>query len=84
MVLYCSLDMLALAGLACLKTTLNSSASLGMRLWCATSIAVIYSWYGGLGVTEKLGLCYSTVSCATYRGLVGKFTTHHLLISAET
>ena len=51
MALHSSLDMLALDGLACLRTlsmsALNSSASVGLRLWHATSITVIYSSYGG-------------------------------------
>ena len=87
MALHSSLDMLALNGLACLRTLamsdLSSSASLGFRLWHASSIAAIYSWYGEvLGVTAKFGPCDSTDSCAADRGLLDKFTTHCLTVES--
>ena len=51
MALHSSLDMLALDDLACLRTmamsVLSFSASVGLRFWHDTSIAVMHSWYGG-------------------------------------
>ena len=87
MALHSSLDMLTLSGLACFWTlamsALHSSASDGFRFWPDTSAAEIYSWYGGiLGVTAKLGPCASTFSWAVDRGLLQRFTTHHLFLDA--
>ena len=58
MAFHSSLLKLPLGGLDCLRildiSALSSSASVGLRLWQATSIAVMYSLYGGsLGLLQN-------------------------------
>ena len=79
MALHSSLDILAFGGLACFRTlamsALNSSASVGFRIWHIPGMGV-------LGVTAKLGPYASPVSWAVDRGLLERFTTHHLFLDA--
>ena len=52
-------------------SALSSSASVGGRLWHATSIAVIYSLYEGLGSYSKVwSMCQECLLCARQEGVV--------------
>ena len=79
-----SLVKLALGGLDCLRildiSALSSSASVGLILWQATSIAVMYSLYGGsLGLPPSL-VHVTIVSPVSQIGCVRKIDYPSLLL----